>query len=144
MFHCHKSTECYPRCVGVRLSSVAGRRRASWLLVLALLPTLTFFGHWPAEISIPGTGYYLALPGAAPAPAGDDGHDHSSHCHADASSCSDVPATAGVTFAILNECVALFGACGLFVLLALRWWKPGEGFTPSPELEPPRALIRAC
>ena len=53
-------------------------------------------------------------------------------------------ATAGVTFAILNECVALFGACGLFVLLALRWWKPGEGFTPSPELEPPRALIRAC
>ncbi|HML97851.1 MAG TPA: hypothetical protein PKD75_05175 [Tepidiformaceae bacterium] len=130
--------------MGVRLSSVAGRRRASWLLVLALLPTLTFFGHWPAELSIPGTGYYLALPGAAPAPAGDDGHDHSSHCHADASSCSDVPATAGVTFAILNECVALFGACGLFVLLALRWWKPGEGFTPSPELEPPRALIRAC
>ncbi len=123
---------------------MAGRRRASWILVLALLPTLTFFGHWPAELSIPGTGYYLALPGAAPASVEGDGHDHSRHCHADAASCSDVPAAAGVSFALLNESLALFGAAGLFVLLALRWWKPGEGFTPSPELEPPRALIRAC
>ncbi|MCO5202116.1 MAG: hypothetical protein M9925_10485 [Chloroflexi bacterium] len=132
--------------MGVRLTSPAGRRRASWILVLALLPTLTFFGHWPEQISLPGTGYYLAIPGSSPvAPDGtaNGGHDHSSHCHADAATCSDVPATAGVSFAILNETVALFGAGGLFVLLALRWWVPGEGFTPSPELEPPRALAHA-
>ncbi len=123
---------------------MAGRRRASLILALALLPTLTFFGHWPAELPIPGTSYYLALPGAAPASPEDDGHDHSSHCHADAASCSDVPATAGVTFAVLNDVVALLGVSGLLLLLALRWWKPGEGFTPSPELEPPRALSPAC
>lgn len=123
---------------------MAGRRRASWILAFALLPTLTFFGHWPAELPIPGTSYYLALPGAAPASPEDAGHDHSSHCHADAASCSDVPATAGVTFAILNDVVALLGVSGLLVLLALRWWKPGQGFTPSPELEPPRALWAAC
>jgi hypothetical protein len=132
--------------VGVRFASPAGRRRASWILVLALLPTLTFFGHWPGQIPIPGTGYHLAIPGsstAAPAGAANEGHDHASHCHADAATCSDVPATAGVSFAILNETLALFGAGGLFVLLALRWWVPGEGFTPSPELEPPRALAHA-
>jgi hypothetical protein len=123
---------------------VAGRRRASFILAFALLPTLTFFGHWPAELPIPGTAYYLALPGAAPASGEDDGHDHSRHCHADAGSCSDAPASAGVTFAILNEFVTLLGASGIFLLLALRWWNPGEGFTPSPELEPPRALSRAC
>lgn len=117
------------------------------MLILALLPTLTFFGHWPREVAIPGTGYYLAIPGSpAAAPGGStaQGHDHSSHCHADAASCSDVPATAGVSFAILNETLAFFGAGGLFVLLALCWWVPGESFTPSPEIQPPRTLAATC
>lgn len=133
--------------MGVRLTSTVGRRAASWVLILALLPTLTFFGHWPEQIPIPGTGYYLAIPGSFPTVpdgAASDGHDHSSHCHADAASCSDVPATAGVSFAILNETLALFGAGGLFVLLALRWWVPGEGFTPAPEIQPPRTIAAAC
>jgi hypothetical protein len=133
--------------VGVRLTSTVGRRAASWVLILALLPTLTFFGHWPQQVSIPGTNYYLAIPGS-PAAASEgeasDGHDHSRHCHADAASCSDVPAASGVSFAVMNETLAFFGAGGLFVLLALRWWVPGEGFTPSPEIQPPRTLAAAC
>lgn len=132
--------------MGVHLRTAAGRRRASWILILALLPTLTFLGHWPGQISIPGTDYYLAIPGSASAPSGDtstSAHDHTRHCHADAASCSDVPAAAGVSFALMNETLALIVAGGLFVLLALRWWVPGEGFSPSPELEPPRAFARA-
>jgi hypothetical protein len=138
---------CYACGVGVRLASPAGRRRASWILVLAILPTLTFFGHWPEQVSIPGTGYSFAIPGSFSTVADgatSGGHDHSSHCHADAASCSDVPATAGVSFALLNENLTLFGAGGLFVLLAVLWWVPGERFAPAPEIQPPRAVAASC
>jgi hypothetical protein len=107
------------------------------------LPALTFLGHWPEQISIPGTNYYLAIPGTADVES-TGAHDHSQHCHADAASCSDVPATAGVSFAIMNETLGLIGAGGIFVLLALRWWVPGEGFNPSPEVKPPRSSVSPC
>jgi len=123
--------------VGVYIASAMVRRRFSWVLFLALLPSLSFFGHWPEQFAIPGTAYAIAIPGAA---GGAEAHDHASHCHAEAASCSDAPAAAGVSFALMNESLTLLVAGGVLVLLALRWWVPGEDHPLSPEPAPPRFL----
>lgn len=126
--------------MGVYIASATVRSTFSWVLFLALLPSLSFFGHWPNEFAIPGTAYAIAIPGAA---GGTDAHDHASHCHAEAASCSDAPAAAGVSFALMNESLTLLVAGGVLVLLALRWCVPGEDHPLSPEPAPPR-FLSAC
>jgi hypothetical protein len=120
------------------LSAAATRRRALWLF-LALLPMLTFAGHWPSQIDIPGTNFYLALPLASHAHVHDSGEDHGRHCHANAASCSDVPAPAGAGFALLSETLALLGAAALMVVVATRVQRAPAGRELSPELKPPRS-----
>ena len=46
-----------------RLFATNGAPARHVVLVLALLPMLTYMGHWPSfEFSIPGTGAYWQLP----------------------------------------------------------------------------------
>ncbi len=114
------------------------RRAALWLL-LALLPMLTFAGHWPSHIDIPGTNLYVTLPFASQAHdhAG-AGDDHGRHCHANAANCSDVPAAAGVSFALMNETIATLGVGALMVAIALASWQAPPALAISPELRPPK------
>ena len=70
-----------------------------WLLLAAYLPALTFFGHWPLSIDIPGTSLYVGLPqSGSSAVAG-----HESHCHAAAGSSSNVPPPVTPTVAVLAD-----------------------------------------
>ena len=135
-------TTCYPYDVGMRLSSARARRHGSWALLAALLPMLTFMGHWPASLPIPGTDQYVSVPFAgAEQPhsheAGADEASHEQHCHAGAASCSDIPAAAGVSFGLMNQPVA-FVIGGLLLLMGVRWWQPRASTTISPVLQPPR------
>ncbi|MEP7216200.1 MAG: hypothetical protein ABI782_08090 [Anaerolineaceae bacterium] len=73
-----------------------------WLLVVAYLPAVTFLGHWPLSIDIPGTDVYVGLPLTASLHE----HNHKDHCHADAGSCSDAPLTTSATVASLAQSLA--------------------------------------
>jgi len=70
-----------------------------WLLLAAYLPALTFLGHWPLAIDIPGTSLYVGLPERT------SSHEagHESHCHASAGSSSDVPLAESATVAVLAD-----------------------------------------
>ena len=125
---------------------VLGTRRwqrvQKWALLTALLPSLTFMGHWTPHVDIPGTNLYIGFPepNVAQSHSGTSsaGHDHRSHCHADASSCTDVPFTGGSAFGLLAETAAFLGgalALGAAVVLA---WRPAGSVAVGPDLRPPR------
>lgn len=107
----------------------AASQRLRWrstLLLVAILPALTFFGHWPTmTFHIPGAALDLTVPfvseetahsvagdttGGPTAGSGSEGHEHAQHCHADAASCTDVPFTGASAFGLLNDTMALLGA----------------------------------
>ncbi len=122
--------------------ALSGQRRAALWLLLALLPMLTFAGHWPSHIDIPGTNFYLALPFAT------QGHehagstdDHGRHCHSNAASCTDVPAAAGVSFALMNESIAALGVGALMVAIAIRSRQSPLSTSISPERRPPKQTL---
>lgn len=120
----------------------AWQRRASWALFLALLPMLTFMGHWPEMVSIPGTQLYIRVPLAGHQVEQDhDGghHDHAKHCHGDAASCTDAPAAAGVAIALMGSIVALPAAHALLLLGLIAGAVPLAALSVSPELRPPRS-----
>lgn len=119
-------------------------RRASWLLLLALLPMVTFMGHWPGSFDIPGTSYYVGKPYTAShghTHAASDADDHSSHCHGDSASCSNVPAAAGVTFGLLGEAIALALAAGVLVMVAARSRGRLRENLVAPQPRPPRFAL---
>lgn len=127
--------------VGRTLTTSRTRRRISILLLLSLVPMLTFMGHWPGSVPIPGTDQYLSIPLAGHQTHDDsheDSHAHEQHCHGNSSSCSDVPAMAGVSFALMNEMLALTVSAGLLWAIALQWWRPRGSNSLLPELLPPR------
>lgn len=119
-------------------------RRASWVLFLSMLPMVTFLGHWPADFEIPGTRYYVGMPFT-----GSHGHtheandkdDHSSHCHGDSASCSDVPAAAGVTFGLMNEAIALVASAAALFAVAKAARTALRENVLSPEPQPPRVSL---
>ena len=113
---------------------------ALWL-ALALLPMLTFFGHWPTHVDIPGTSLYLTVPFAGPVQSAPEGHDHAQHCHDDASGCSKTPSTAGVGFAMMNETIAALGAAALLIAVGLRTRMLRAPQGVIPELPPPRTVL---
>lgn len=125
-----------------------GRRVREWALLVALLPSLTFVGHWRPHVDIPGTNLYVGLP----APAGesqphthsgqtrDGGDDHASHCHANASSCTDVPYVGASAFALLTESASFIGAAVVLTAVALAAWRPHRTLAIAPEPRPPRLL----
>lgn len=128
--------------MGRTLSRSRTQRRISIFLALSLFPMLTFMGHWPAAVPIPGTDEYLSVPLAGHAThEEEDAHDHSQHCHGDSASCTDVPALAGTGFALMQEVLAVFTAGSLLWAVALQWWQPRRPNSLLPELQPPRMAL---
>lgn len=127
--------------VNLTSATAAGRRRLALWLLIALLPMLTFAGHWPTHIDIPGTGLYLTLPFAGPVQGDANAHDHGQHCHDDATGCSKTPSTAGVGFAMMNESIAALGAATLLIAVALRARSLSAPRELIPELRPPRTAL---
>lgn len=134
------------------------RRQRGWVLLIAILPTLTFLGHWPRiEIPLPGTGAHVVLPflqgdhvaiDQADTVLHNDGptarpheheEDHGRHCHANAASCSDVPFTGASAFAMMHAAAASIGAESPATAIATTWWQPHGAFAVDPEIQPPRA-----
>jgi hypothetical protein len=115
-------------------------RQVSWTLLIALLPTLLFFGHWPdIQFSLPGTGLTLAVPFISHDHSGAPDEDgHTQHCHANVGTCTDVPFTGASAFAYLSESVAALGIAAAFIGLVALCWRPLADQSVAPELQPPR------
>lgn len=125
--------------VTLSVGTAAKQRRMAFWLLLSLLPMLTFVGHWPTHLDIPGTNLYLTVPFAGPLEGEPgNGHSHDDHCHEDASGCSKTPTTAGAGFALMNETIAALGGAALLIAIAARTrrLRPDRGVLP--ELPPPR------
>ncbi|MBA4180906.1 MAG: hypothetical protein C0506_09995 [Anaerolinea sp.] len=109
-----------------------------WLLVVAYLPTLTFLGHWPLSVDIPGTSLYVGL---AERSASLD-HGHKDHCHADAGSCTDTPVATSASVALLAESLQFRRTDAPFIAMTAREvrWLAQAAVTPvSP---PPERLFQ--
>ncbi len=138
----------------------AASERLRWrskLLLVAILPALTFFGHWPViTLHVPGAALDLTVPfvseetahsasgdttGGPTAGSSSDAHEHAQHCHADAASCTDVPFTGASAFGLLNDTMAFLGAGALLMLMIATAWRPRQDAPVGPELRPPRALL---
>ena len=123
------------------------RRRRWWsaLLLVALLPSALFLGHWGLVATVPILDAQIVLVPAEAGhhdhPSGDHGQEdsaaHSRHCHGGVATCSDVPYAGASGFALLSKSVALLGsaptvsACSEFVC-------PAALFTPGPDPYPPQ------
>ncbi|MCL6643894.1 MAG: hypothetical protein K6U88_02755 [Dehalococcoidia bacterium] len=106
------------------------------VLLLALLPTLTYFGHWPAiALPIPGTADVLVLPFASGETAAGDHHQH---CHADAAECSSGPGSFPLAVSLLAAAVALAVPGGPLLPARLRERRLALQHAPEPEPGPPR------
>ena len=123
-----------------------GTNSRSLLLLVAILPALTFLGHWPALVfPVPGVEAVIAVPffghdgNSFAADSHANEQEHEQHCHANASSCSDVPFTGASAFALMNTAVASLGRNAHSVqMFATSLNVPTEN-TLSPELRPPNA-----
>ena len=104
---------------------------------------VTFMGHWPDSFEVPGTGYYVGLPvTGGHAHEASDGEGHTSHCHGDSASCSNsTPSTAGVTFGLMSEAIALALASGALVAVATFARAALRENVLSPETRPPRLVL---
>jgi len=129
----------YPCAVAIELRQARAERRASWALLIALFPLLTFMGHWPAAVQIPGTESYLSIPLAGgEGHYESDGHDHSEHCQSGSAGCSDAPSAAGITIAIGNNGTAIAVASALLVLALALSWRPASMRSLLPDVRPPK------
>lgn len=121
------------------------------MLVVALLPMLTFFGHWPAiEAAIPGTSYVARVPLTGPTygsgqasthiHTGEESapHDHSQHCHADVEGCSDTPVPGLSTVTMLQQELSYLGAATVACARCMAPASPLRPVTLVPLDPPPR------
>ena len=111
------------------------------LLAFALLPMLTFAGHWEPRIDIPFTNYYWGLPSHGHAQASTHEHNHEDHCHGDSASCASKPVTSGVGFALLRDSLLLLGASAIAIGITATAWKPAHWASVRPELQPPQPVV---
>ncbi len=124
----------------------------SKLLLLSLMPTLLFVGHWSLHLEIPGTDSYV---GTRPAkaettgahhhdgPSGDrSNHDHEQHCHANASTCADAAAVPVAPVAHLAEAIAALGADSAWREIRTEA-RSLTGWTGAPQFPPPRSNASA-
>ncbi len=120
-----------------------GSKRAAWFLAVAMLPMLTYMGHWenPAGL-LPAAILGEFAPhshesAAHPHSHGEQEH-HTQHCHGDVASCSDIPYAGSATVVFLAYAVD-----GL-AMRAPRWLQdailtitpagqPGLPSTPPPK-----------
>lgn len=88
------------------------------MLLFALVPALTFFGHWPTlSLPIPGTDFYVGRPSAEHGvhahehtTVQGDSDDHEAHCHASLATCMGSSPLGDAPVAALAGFVALLGA----------------------------------
>jgi hypothetical protein len=131
---------------GVRAAQRVFRARGlQVLLLIAILPSLTFLGHWGLQFDIPGSRLYVVLMPAPPEHEHDPAEEskHEQHCHANAASCTDVPFTGASPFALLQSSVEHLGAMALLIAFSVAVWRPGRSLTIGPELQPPQRMVRA-
>jgi hypothetical protein len=114
-------------------------RATSVVLLLALLPSVLYLGHWSLRVPIPTTGAFVAIGMRAEHDAqAARGDDHGKHCHGDAT-CTDAPPAPAINvFAMLSESILLLGSAGLLILAATLAWRPARGWTVVPLARPPR------
>jgi hypothetical protein len=125
------------------------------ILIVALLPMLTYLGHWPAiEFPIPGTGAYWQLPFSEGwgTGHGEDGHsrshrstgsddgNHAQHCHTDMGSCLHATIGAIAAAAILLASLAFIGQASRFVAWEMRAATPVKDWLSAPLTPPPQVL----
>lgn len=121
--------------MGLRLR----QRQLTLALLVAYLPSLLFLGHWPLQLDIPGTDFYVGLPKPGDsATHSDSGHDHARHCHEGASSCGDVPVISSATVALLHETLSIETDEASLFAPTSEWWAPHGSRTVAPEPPPPR------
>lgn len=110
---------------------MSGRKRflrvTSWLiLVFALLPSITYFGHWPAMA------------------AGPHGHDdssvsaHQAHCHGKVSSCAGSEAMVGTVWA--GDDTGVLSLTSPDRYIEIKQTVAAVEGEPSLVLQPPRAV----
>ncbi|PFG73166.1 hypothetical protein [Tepidiforma thermophila] len=115
--------------------------RLAAVLLVALLPTLTYFGHWPAvAIPLPGTAAVLALPFASGETAAGDHHQH---CHADAAECSSGPGSFALAVSLLAAAIALALPGGPLLPVRAPTTRLALQHLPAPEPGPPRRTALA-
>ncbi|MCC7366020.1 MAG: hypothetical protein IT303_16770 [Dehalococcoidia bacterium] len=119
------------------------RRALPLVLLAALLPMLSYAGHWELHLRLPG--FEATTPAAhthdhhaADATHSDDADRHAEHCHGGPASCSDVPFAGSSAFALAGQALAVLGSEGQLLALAALTWAPHRGQTIVPELRPPR------
>ena len=120
-----------------------GSPSAARLLLVALLPTLLFAGHWQPSLSIPipGTGYSLGAPAVQDHAA--HAGDHAGHCHSESAGCSQSPASQQAPVADFREMATTIGLSALAILAVALSWRPTRSYEPVPEVRPPRVEDRA-
>jgi len=124
----------------------------SKLLLLSLLPTLLFVGHWSLYVEIPGTNSYIGTPTAEAeatsthhhdGPPGDhSNHDHEQHCHANAATCADAAAVPVAPVAHLAEAIAALGADSAWREISTEARRL-TGWADAPQFPPPRSNASA-
>lgn len=127
----------------------ASARTCSLLLLLALAPMLTYFGHWPqVRVDVPGTGGYWELPFASG--HGGAGHTHAAHeashaqhCHSDMGSCLNGTSGAIAFAALLATAVAFIGRDAPLLRRDTLVRTIAAGRIESPPTPPPRAAAFA-
>lgn len=113
----------------------------SLLMLAAILPTLTYLGHWELVVPLPGDQELTIIAAeGGHTHRHDDDHaaEHARHCHGDAASCSDAPFTGVSAFALLSAAVALLGTAGTAHEVPGGWWHPHRSNRVNPLLRPPR------
>ncbi|MGH2609082.1 MAG: hypothetical protein ACRDHF_08330 [Tepidiformaceae bacterium] len=111
---------------------------AATLMLVALLPSVLYVGHWSLHVPVPGTGAFVAIGMRAEHEAQESEGGHEEHCHGTASCTDSPPAPVPVGFALLHEGLALLGAAGALILLTTLAWRPGTLAAVAPLLPPPR------
>lgn len=117
------------------------------VLLVGILPSLIFLGHWGLQFDVPGTNLYVVVVPASPhdeaahAETKGQQRQHQDHCHANAASCTDVPLIGASPFALMSDSVAYLGASAMLIALALAVWRPVAGMIVAPELQPPQRLF---
>ncbi len=133
-----------------RFQSASFLSSSSKVLILSLLPTLLFVGHWSLRIDIPGTDSYIGAPTARAetsvhhhVPSSKDGgHEHEQHCHANAATCADAAAVPVAPVAHLAEAVATLGADSPWRQIPIEARRLA-GRTVAPQFPPPRPTSAA-
>jgi hypothetical protein len=111
-------------------------RRVAVALLFALLPTLSYFGHWPVvALPVPTTAYVIPLPFGS---EGSVTADHHTHCHGDADTCGRGAGSVVVVSSLLAAAVAIRFADGPLHAVPAAGWVPTRQHSPQPEHGPPR------